>query len=75
MKLEQVKNELDEILQVINPADFIDNDPISIPKRITTKEDIEISAFIAATLAWGQRKTIINNTNKLMNWMGAAELL
>ncbi|NNJ56671.1 MAG: DUF2400 family protein, partial [Bacteroidia bacterium] len=36
----------------------------------TIKEDIEISAFFAAILAWGQRKTIINNTNKLMHWMG-----
>ena len=50
--------------------DFIDNDPISIPKRFSKKQDIEISSFFASILAWGQRKTIIKNTNKLMGWMG-----
>ena len=70
MTFKTSKQQLDAILQNLNPQDFIDADPISIPKRFTTKEDIEISAFFAATLAWGQRKTIINNTNKLMDWMG-----
>jgi uncharacterized protein (TIGR02757 family) len=70
MKISQAKSQLDDILENLKPKDFIDADPISIPKRFTTKEDIEISAFFAATLAWGQRKTIINNTNKLMHWMG-----
>ena len=70
MKIQNIKNELDGVLETINPRDFIENDPISIPKRFSKKQDIEISAFFAAILAWGQRKTIINNTNKLMNWMG-----
>ncbi len=70
MKFTKAKCQLDKILDNLNPQDFIDADPISIPKRFKTKEDIEISAFFAATLAWGQRKTIINNTNKLMHWMG-----
>ena len=70
MNITKVKSQLDTILQNLNPQDFIDNDPISIPHRFTTKEDIEISAFFAAILAWGQRKTIINNANKLMHWMG-----
>jgi uncharacterized protein (TIGR02757 family) len=68
--LKNIKHQLDSILENLNPQDFIDNDPISIPHRFTTKEDIEISAFFAAILAWGQRKTIINNSNKLMHWMG-----
>lgn len=70
MKIQTAKSQLDNILQNLNPQDFIDADPISIPKRFDSKEDIEISAFFAATLAWGQRKTIITNTNKLMHWMG-----
>jgi uncharacterized protein (TIGR02757 family) len=70
MKRIQVKRELENILNNLNPRDFIDNDPISIPHRFKTKEDLEISAFFAAILAWGQRKTIINNGNKLMHWMG-----
>lgn len=70
MKIQNVKNELDSILDAIKPMDFIDNDPISIPKRFSKKQDIEISSFFASILAWGQRKTIIKNTNKLMGWMG-----
>ncbi|PCJ67413.1 MAG: TIGR02757 family protein [Bacteroidetes bacterium] len=70
MNPNKAKKQLDDILNNLNPQDFIDNDPISIPKRFSTKQDIEISAFFAATLAWGQRNTIINNTNKLMHWMG-----
>ena len=64
MKIQNVKNELDGILDAIKPMDFIDNDPILIPKRFSRKQDIEISAFFASILAWGQRKTIIKNTNK-----------
>jgi|AntRauTorckE5430_2_1112549.scaffolds.fasta_scaffold07521_2 hypothetical protein len=70
MNFTKTKLQLDTILENLNPRDFIDNDPISIPHRFKTKEDIEISAFFAAILAWGQRKTIINNANKLMHWMG-----
>lgn len=40
-------------------ADFIKNDPIQIPYRYTDKRDIEISAFVTAWLAWGNRKQII----------------
>ncbi|MFN2430901.1 MAG: DUF2400 family protein, partial [Cryomorphaceae bacterium] len=45
---------------------------IQIPRRFQKKEDIEIAAFLSAVIAWGQRKTIINNANKLMDWMDEA---
>lgn len=48
---------------------FIVNDPVSIPHLFEKKEDIEISAFLAATIAWGQRNTIIRNAEKLVQWM------
>lgn len=51
-----------------NPA-FIGTDPIQIPRRFLKKEDIEIAGFLSAVIAWGQRKTIINNANKLMKIM------
>lgn len=55
-----------------NNKAFIANDPIRIPHRFSKKQDIEIAAFFASILAWGQRITIINNTSKLMNWMSDA---
>lgn len=52
-----------------NRKDFIDNDPISIPHRFTKKQDVEIAALFAATLAWGNRTSIINSCNKIMTIM------
>lgn len=52
-----------------NQKDFIDDDPISIPHQFKLKQDIEISAFFAAIIAWGQRKTIIRNANRLVELM------
>jgi len=53
-----------------NKPVFIDNDPIIVPHAFTKKQDIEIAGLFAAILAWGQRKTIINNAKKIMELMG-----
>lgn len=66
---QNIKDLLDEKLHLFNNRSFIETDPIQIPHQFTKKEDIEIAAFLAATIAWGQRKTIINNAQKLMLWM------
>jgi uncharacterized protein (TIGR02757 family) len=55
-----------------NSRTFIDTDPIIVPHQFSKKQDIEIAGFFAATLAWGQRKTIIANAGKLMQWMDNA---
>lgn len=52
-----------------NQPAFIGSDPISVPHRFTRKEDIEIAGFLVATLAWGQRPTIIANGLRLMERM------
>lgn len=51
---------------------FIENDPITIPHRFAQKKNIEIAGFLTATIAWGQRKTIIRNASLLMEWMDNA---
>ncbi len=63
---------LDDRVEKYNRPAFIPNDPVSIPHRFSKKQDIEISGFFAAILAWGQRKTIINNCLKLMDMMDNA---
>ena len=55
-----------------NTPAFIANDPICIQHQYTRKQDIEIAAFFAAILAWGQRKTIINKCNELFARMDNA---
>jgi len=52
-----------------NHIDFIKDDPISIPHAFSKPQDIEIAAFFAAILAWGNRTSIINSCKKLMQLM------
>lgn len=63
---EWLKNFLNDKTEEYNRPEFIENDPISIPHRFSLLQDIEISGFFAAILAWGQRKTIINKCSELM---------
>jgi uncharacterized protein (TIGR02757 family) len=70
--IENIKAFLDSKVLQYNRPDFIKNDPISIPHLFTKKQDIEIMGFWAATLAWGQRVTIINKCKELINLMDGA---
>ncbi len=70
MEFEELKIFLDEKVDRYNNPNFIETDPIQIPHRFTIKEDIEISGFLVAIIAWGNRKSIINNGEKLMAIMG-----
>lgn len=70
MKIEELKDFLDEKAYQYEHTDFIDSDPIQIPHSFSKKEDIEISSFLVSTIAWGNRKMIINNARKMMTIMG-----
>ena len=66
----EIKQLLDEkYLEYCNSDFFIQTDPIQIPKLFEEKEDIEIAGFLAASLAWGQRPTIIGKCKELMAYM------
>lgn len=67
-----LKGFLDAKVSVYNRPEFIKNDPVSIPHLFTKKQDIEIMGFWAATLAWGQRVTIINKCRELIALMDGA---
>ena len=64
-----LKEFLDEKYFLYNHKKFIESDPICIPHQFTKKQDIEIAAFLAATIAWGNRQSIIKNAGKLMQFM------
>lgn len=72
MNASELKSFLDEKVELYNRPDFIESDPIQIPHLFSLKEDIEIAGFLAATIAWGNRKMIINNAKKMMDLMGNA---
>jgi len=67
---DELKAFLEEKVTQYNTLDFIEPDPISIPHQYTLKEDIEISGFLAATIAWGNRKMIVKNANRMMGLLG-----
>ena len=64
-----IKDWLDQKADAYNHVSFIAEDPVSVPHRFTQLQDIEIAAFFAAIMAWGQRQTIINKANELMKMM------
>jgi uncharacterized protein (TIGR02757 family) len=64
-----LKDFLDEKVLKYNQPFFIETDPIQIPKNFSGKENIEIAAFLTATIAWGNRLSIIKNATKLMALM------
>lgn len=70
MNKSELKEFLDEKSELYNHPDFILNDPIQIPHLYTQKEDIEIAAFLSATIAWGNRTMIIKNAKRMMDLMG-----
>jgi len=67
------KEELFELLErkaeQYNNPDFIGTDPIQLPHRFSKKEDIEIAAFLVATIAWGNRKSIITSGERILEIM------
>jgi len=57
---------LDNKVEQYNNPTFIESDPIQIPHLFSKKEDIEIAGFLTATIAWGNRKSIIKNAKSMM---------
>jgi uncharacterized protein (TIGR02757 family) len=66
----EIKAFLDEKVAAYNTSDFIENDPVCIPHRYHLKEDIEIAGFLAATISWGNRKSIVKNGCFMLELLG-----
>lgn len=57
------------VKQFNNPA-FITHDPVSIPRKYSRKEDIEIAGLLTALISWGSRPAILKSASNLMKLMG-----
>ena len=68
-KIEGLREFLDGKVEQYNRPEFLTSDPIQIPHGFSDKRDIEISGFLTATIAWGNRKSIIHNASHLMDLM------
>jgi uncharacterized protein (TIGR02757 family) len=52
--------------------EFIADDPVAIPRSFVARADAETIGFLTATIAWGQRVTIIKNAKRLVDRMDGA---
>jgi uncharacterized protein (TIGR02757 family) len=69
---EPVRELLERLHDKYNTADFVADDPISVPHRFSTQQDIEIAGFLAATIAWGNRKAIVKSALRMVEYMDNA---
>lgn len=60
---------LDSEARRINSEAFIADDPVQFPRRFSSLPDIEITALLCATLAWGNRRMICHDCEKLLTLM------
>ena len=56
---------LNEKAEKYNCEEFIKNDPVQFPHAFSEKRDVEIVAFLASVIAWGNRRMIINSGKKM----------
>lgn len=68
--MEDIKEYLDSLVGKNNTEAFIKDDPVQFPHRFNDLRDIEIVSFLVATIAWGNRKMILNNSDKMLGMMG-----
>lgn len=71
-RIDDWKSLLDPLAEKFESPRFIEFDPIQIPRQFQRKEDIEIAGFLAASIAWGNRKSIIGNAERMMSLMDHA---
>jgi len=69
LSFSELKSFLDDKYAQFNVSAFIDDDPVSIPHRYSKLADIEIAAFLTATISWGNRKAIIKSASRMMELM------
>ncbi|GAP68391.1 TIGR02757 family protein [Bacteroidales bacterium 6E] len=67
MNNQELKEFLEEKTDLYNRPHFIETDPIQVPKAFSGKENIEIAGFLTATIAWGNRTSIIRNAHRLLH--------
>lgn len=65
-KINDIKELLDAEAARINSPAFIGEDPVQFPRRFERQQDIEIVSLLSATIAWGNRKMICRDCEKLI---------
>ena len=72
MSREEMRELLERLHDRYNNENFIEADPISVPHSFTRTVDREIAGFLAATIAWGNRRAIVQSAHRMMRYMDNA---
>ena len=72
MNQKELHSFLDFKAQQYESVAFIAHDPIQIPHQFSKKRDVEVAAFLSATIAWGNRVSILKSARKMMDLMDAS---
>ncbi len=64
-----VRDLLDSEATRINSPAFIGEDPVQFPRRFSQLQDIEIVAFLSSIIAWGNRKMICRDAERMLALM------
>ena len=72
MRIEDIKEFLDEAVLKINTPDFINDDPVQFPRRYDLLQDQEIAGFLTALISWGKRPMILKDADKMLNLLGSS---
>lgn len=68
----EVRDLLEEAYHQLATAAFVADDPLQVPRSFSRREDAEVIGFLTATIAWGQRRTIIRNAWRLVELLDGA---
>lgn len=60
---------LDSEAAAINRPEFIDDDPVQFPRRFSDLRDIEITSLLVSSIAWGNRKMILRDADRMLALM------
>ena len=72
MKSNDLKNFLNTKTMKNQRPELLSSYPKKIKHSFNEKSDIEIAAFLTATIAWGNRLSIIRSANRMMEIMEEA---
>ena len=67
---QQLASLLNEKVDEYERPEFIGPDPISIPHRYSRRQDIEIAGVLSSTIAWGNRRSIVQSGERMMEMLG-----
>ncbi|MDE6371546.1 MAG: TIGR02757 family protein [Duncaniella sp.] len=71
---QMTENDLRDLLDAeaarINSPAFIADDPVQFPRRFEALPDIEIASLLTSSIAWGNRRMICRDCDRLLALMG-----